>query len=87
MVKKECWVTGRNVKVPARVTTHCVMPATMHAELTVGEDALHDHLEVPDVIVLEDQVNDRTYIGIPTDDLCGEVTLQAAGVIVEGVAC
>jgi hypothetical protein len=85
-VKKECRITGGNVEVPARVATHCIMPAAVHTERTGAGDALHDHLEVPDVIVLENQVNDRTYVGKRADDLCGEVTLKAAGVIVQGVA-
>ena len=48
-------------------------------------EALHKNLEVPDIIVLENQVNNRTCVGKHTDDLCGEVTLQATGVPVEGV--
>jgi hypothetical protein len=54
----------------------------VHAEPSSAGDALQDRLEVPDVIVLENHVNDRTYVAKRTDELCGEVTLKAAGVIV-----
>lgn len=51
-----------------------------------GVTHLHDHLEVADVVVLQQQVQDRRGVGVGRVDLGRDVALEAARVVLEAGA-
>ena len=85
VVEPERRVTGADEDITARITAHGVVTATVDADVAAAGDTLHVHLEVVDVIVAQNQVHDCGEVSVVLDDLGGQIALQAAGVVGEGV--
>lgn len=85
VVEPESRVTGADEDITGRITAHGVVTATVDADVAAAGDTLHVHLEVVDVVVAQDQVHDRGEVGVILDDLGGQIALQAARVVGEGV--
>lgn len=85
MVQPEGRVAGADEHVAAGVAAHGVVAAAVDADRAAAGDALHDHLEVPDVVVIEDERHDGGGVDEHLQDRGGEIALQTARVPVEGV--
>ena len=62
VVQVEGRVTRGSVDITTRVSTHGVVTATVDTDVTSAGDTLHLHLEVKDVLGLEDVVKDTRCI-------------------------
>jgi hypothetical protein len=59
----------------------------MNSNTSRAWDPLHDHLEIPDVIILGYKVNDRCPISIELVDGCTNIAFEATRVVVKTGAC
>ena len=87
VVMPEGDIAGAHVDIAAGVAAHGVMAATVNADGAAAGNALHGHLEVPDVVVVEDELDNLGEGVVSLQDLGGEGTLQAARVVGEGIGC
>lgn len=85
VVKVEGRVAGRGVDITAGVAAEGVVATAVDANVTASGDALHHHLEVVDVLGLEDVVEDAGGVGVSRVDGIAEISLQAARVPRKGV--
>lgn len=85
MVQPEGRVAGADEHVAAGVAAHGVVAAAVDADVAAAGYTLHDHLKVPDVVVLGDEIHDGGGVDEHLQDGGGEIALQAAGVPVEWV--
>ena len=85
-MKVEQWVTRRYEEVAARVAAHGVVASGVDTQLGGSRPALHGHLEVPDVLVLENEAGDGGGVGPLLVGVVGQIALEAARVVGFAVA-
>jgi hypothetical protein len=86
VVQVEERVTGRAEEVASWVPSHAVMAASMNSNGVGARNSLHLHLEVVDVLGIEDQARKRLSVGEFLVRVVGKIALQAARVVRETVA-
>lgn len=87
MVQIEGRVAGRDVEVSPWIAAERVVAASVDADVAGAGNALHDCLEVADVVVVEDRGDDGGRVGVLAVDRVGQVALETAWVVREAVAC
>lgn len=85
VVKVEDRLAGRGVDITAGVTTEGVVATAVDANVTASGNTLHHHLEVVDVLGLENVVEDAGGVGVSRVDGIAQISLQAARVPGKGV--
>lgn len=86
MVEVEERVTGRDEEVTAGVTAHGVVTSTVYTQAVCSWYTLHDHLELPDVLLVDDEVGDGGRVSPLLVAVVGQVACQTSGVVGEAVA-
>lgn len=86
MVEVEKWVTWRDEEVTAGVAAHGVVTSSVYTQTVCSRYTLHDHLELPDALLVDDEVGDGCRIGPLLVAVVGQVALEASGVVREAVA-
>ena len=81
MMKVEQWVTRRYEEVAARVAAHGVVTAAVYAQTVGSWYTLHYHLELPDVLLVDNQVGNGSRISPLLVAVVGQVPRQTSRVV------
>lgn len=84
MMQPEGRIPGADEHVPAGIAAHGVVAAAVDADRPAAGDPLHSHLEIPDILVVEEELHDGGGIGITLENRGREIALQAPRVVVKG---
>jgi hypothetical protein len=86
VVQVEQGVGWGDEEVATRVAAHGVVAAAVDTEIRASRPALHGHLEVPNVLVLQDEAGNGGGIGPFFVAVVCQVALEAARVVGAAVA-